>query len=172
MLPMAVARSPRQSDEIPREMGSVGGFPPHLQCIVTRSLQITSCSRRDHFVAVRAGVMWLHNAGEVWSAIALSMVIVAYLDCMSNMLLLRVWKFVVCLCMNNCPSECLSRIVIIYVMITMIMIIMAALWNRAGHYIFALWFLLPSIYLLSYFPRLIWAVADWMSAILPHMVWP
>jgi len=34
----------------------------------------------------------------------------------------------------------------------------AALWNRAGHYIFALWLL--SIYL---FPRLILAVGDWMS---------
>jgi len=40
---------------------------------------------------------------------------------------------------------------------------MVALWNRANHYIFALWFLL-----LSFFPRLISAVADWMFA----MVWP
>ena len=46
---------------------------------------------------------------------------------------------------------------------------MAAVCNRAGHYIFALWFL-SSIFLL--FPRLISAVADWMSAILAHMVWP
>jgi len=29
-----------------------------------------------------------------------------------------------------------------------------------------------SIFYLSFFPRLISAVADWMSAILPHMVWP
>jgi len=40
--------------------------------------------------------------------------------------------------------------------------IMVALWNRADHYIFALWFLL-SLYL-SFFRRLILAVADWMSA--------
>jgi len=46
--------------------------------------------------------------------------------------------------------------------------IMVALWNRADHYIFALCFLLSAIF----FPRLISAVADWMSAILPHMVWP
>jgi len=73
------------------------------------------------------------------------------------------------------------------------MLVMAALWNRAGHYIFALWFLLSFfmvalwnmadryIFILwflllllssSFFPRLISAVADWMSAILPHMVWP
>ena len=45
-------------------------------------------------------------------------------------------------------------------------LVMVALWNRADHYIFVLWFLL------SFFPRLISAVADWMSAILPHMVWP
>ena len=35
-------------------------------------------------------------------------------------------------------------------------------------YIFMLWFVLSS----SFFPRLISAAADWMSAILPHMVWP
>jgi len=54
----------------------------------------------------------------------------------------------------------------------MVMImIMATLWNRAGHYIFALWFL--SFFLLSsFFPRLISAVGDWMSTILWHMVWP
>jgi len=39
---------------------------------------------------------------------------------------------------------------------------MAALWNGAGHYIFALYFVL----LFSFFPRLISAVADRMSAIL------
>ena len=59
--------------------------------------------------------------------------------------------------------------------------------GQAGHYIFILWFLsLRSTYvigqtiyifmlwfvLLSFFPRLISAAADWMSAILPHMVWP
>ena len=47
---------------------------------------------------------------------------------------------------------------------------MAALWNRAGHYIFILSFLL-SFFFLSFFPRLISAIADWMSTILPHMVW-
>ena len=49
-------------------------------------------------------------------------------------------------------------------------VFMVALCNRADHYIFALWFL--SVFLLSFFPRLISAVGDWMSAILPHMVWP
>jgi len=43
-------------------------------------------------------------------------------------------------------------------------IIMVAQWNSADHYIFALWFLLS----MFFFPRLISAVADWMSA----MVWP
>jgi len=47
--------------------------------------------------------------------------------------------------------------------------IMAALWNRACHYIFALWFL-SSIFLS--FPRLISPAADWMSTILGHTVWP
>jgi len=47
-------------------------------------------------------------------------------------------------------------------------IFMAAL--RSRHYIFALWFL--SIFYLFFIPRLISAAADWMSTILPHMVWP
>ena len=46
-------------------------------------------------------------------------------------------------------------------------LIMAALCSRCGHYIFALWFLL-----LSFFPRLISAVADWMCIILLYMTWP
>jgi len=44
---------------------------------------------------------------------------------------------------------------------------MVALWNRETIYIFMLWFVLS-----SFFPRLISAAADWMFAILPHMVWP
>ena len=49
-------------------------------------------------------------------------------------------------------------------------VIMVALCNRAGHYIFALWLL--SIFLSFFFLCLISAAGDWMSAILPHMVWP
>ena len=50
-------------------------------------------------------------------------------------------------------------------------LVMAALWNRTGHYILPYGFyLLLSFFLL--FPRLISAVADWMSTILVHMVWP
>ena len=47
---------------------------------------------------------------------------------------------------------------------------MASLCNRAGHYIFVLWFLLSSSSFF-FFPHLFSAVADWMSTILPHMVW-
>ena len=43
--------------------------------------------------------------------------------------------------------------------------LMVALCNRAEHYIFSLWFL--SFFF--FFPRLISAVGDWMSTILPHM---
>jgi len=45
---------------------------------------------------------------------------------------------------------------------------MVALCNRETIYIFMLWFVL----LLLFFPCLISAAVDWMSAILPHMVWP
>jgi len=46
---------------------------------------------------------------------------------------------------------------------------MAALWNGAGHYIFAMWFL--SFFFFYSLPK-ISAVAHWMSTILLHMVWP
>jgi len=51
---------------------------------------------------------------------------------------------------------------------------MAALWKRAGHYIFVLWFLSSSysFFFFLLFSCLISAVADWMSTILLHMVWP
>ena len=52
----------------------------------------------------------------------------------------------------------------------LILLLMGALCNRAGHYIFALWFL--SFFLSSFFPRLISAAADWMSATLRQVVWP
>jgi len=42
-------------------------------------------------------------------------------------------------------------------------------YKMAEHYIFILSFVLL---LSSFFPRLISAAADWMSAILPHMMWP
>ena len=45
-------------------------------------------------------------------------------------------------------------------------LVMTTLRSRCEHYIFILWFLL------SFFPRLISVVGDWMSTILPHMVWP
>ena len=48
--------------------------------------------------------------------------------------------------------------------------IMVTLWNRADHYIFILF--LSFFLLLFLFHHLISAVGDWMSAILPHMVWP
>jgi len=48
-------------------------------------------------------------------------------------------------------------------------VIVVALCNRIDHYIFILWFLLLSFF---FFPRLISAVAEWMSAIFAHMVWP
>jgi len=41
--------------------------------------------------------------------------------------------------------------------------VMAALSSRCGHYILQLW-------LLSFFPRLFSAVGNWMSTILPYMM--
>ena len=57
--------------------------------------------------------------------------------------------------------------------ISFFVLFMVALWHRTDHYIFILWFLLSfCLSFFFFFPRLISAVADWMSTILPHMVWP
>jgi len=48
--------------------------------------------------------------------------------------------------------------------------IMAALRSRCGDYILPFGFFLSSIFF--FIPRLISAAADWMSTILPHMLWP
>jgi len=52
----------------------------------------------------------------------------------------------------------------------MLIIFLVLVGCYGGPYIFVLWFLL----LLSvfFFPCLFSAIADWMSTILPHMVWP
>ena len=49
---------------------------------------------------------------------------------------------------------------------------MVALCNRADHIGLYFHAVVCSVFLLFFFPRLISAAADWMSAILPHMVWP
>jgi len=46
-----------------------------------------------------------------------------------------------------------------------IVVIMATLRGRCRHYIFVLFLIL------SFFCRLISSVPDWMSTILPHMMW-
>jgi len=51
-------------------------------------------------------------------------------------------------------------------------IFMAALCNRCGHYILPCDFYLLLSSSFFFFPPLISAVGDWMSTILPHMVWP
>jgi len=47
---------------------------------------------------------------------------------------------------------------------------MVSLCNRADHIYFHP--VVCSFFFLFFFPRLISVVRDWMSAILPHMVWP
>jgi len=57
-------------------------------------------------------------------------------------------------------------VVVIIAAVVEVVVVIAALWNMAGHYIFMLWFLSSIL-----FPRLVSAVGDWMSTILPHHVW-
>ena len=60
--------------------------------------------------------------------------------------------------------------VIVYTVSTLFF--MVTLWNREYLGIFLPCGFFFCFLLLSFFPRLISAVADWMSAILPYMVWP
>jgi len=61
-----------------------------------------------------------------------------------------------------------SGVYVLSIYAVIVVLFMVALCNRETIYIFMLWFL--SIYL--FFPRLISAAGDWMSSILPHMLWP
>jgi len=65
-------------------------------------------------------------------------------------------------------SACLSDVKLLAILYTIFChCLLNFLWG-AGHYIFPCGF----FFYLSFFPRLISAITDWMSAILPHMVWP
>jgi len=63
----------------------------------------------------------------------------------------------------------LCHTVMDYVTVQLIILILAALCSRCGHYIFILRFLLLYVF---FFPGLISEVAGWMSTILLHMMWP
>ena len=54
---------------------------------------------------------------------------------------------------NSGVAQCVAQCLLVLVeKISLAVFLMAALCNRAGHYIFALWFLLLSIYLLLLYP--------------------
>jgi len=53
-----------------------------------------------------------------------------------------------------------------YLSLSFSSLFMVALCNRADHIYF------HAVVCSFFFPRLISAAADWMSALLPHMVWP
>ena len=50
-------------------------------------------------------------------------------------------------------------------------LVMVNLWNRTDHYIFMLLFVLLLL-LSSFFSSPNLSAKDWMSAVLPHMLWP
>jgi len=83
----------QHSYEIPRGRGSFGGFPPHWQCIVRCLLQkehsvannvmqqkgsFCYCSvhcKIDNSITAGKGVMGVNSMGEVWSTIALFLIV-------------------------------------------------------------------------------------------------
>jgi len=60
---------------------------------------------------------------------------------------------------------------VIFLLCGFSLLLLSSLWSPYGIgqtiYIFIVWFVLS-----FFIPRLISAAADWMSAILPHMMWP
>ena len=80
---------------------------------------------------------------------------------------------IICVCMCGSVSVGVRACVRVFAF-NLCMLVMVAVCNRADHYIFIL-FLSSSFFfflLLSFFPRLISAVGDWLFTILWHMVWP
>jgi len=86
------------------------------------------------------------------------------------MIVIYMYMYILLCCKSVITYTCYRPILFTHY-IYFFLLFVVALWNRADHYIFALWFLLLSSSS-SFFPRLVSAVADWMSAILPHVVWP
>jgi len=75
-------------------------------------------------------------------------------------------------CNTECPCPLLWMVLCAELDFWDLQIFMVAPWNGADHYIFILSFVLSFFFLSIFFPRLISAAADWVSTILPHMMWP
>ena len=124
---------------------------PDRTCSIAGSLSFT-----NHAFRFRVPVfskLETNNVASHWSIISLPFPTV--LSCVAIHITIST---------SDCvgPGNILSSLVCTHC----IRLIMTALWNRAGHYIFAMWFL--SFFL--FFLCLISTVADWMSTILPHSV--
>ena len=65
------------------------------------------------------------------------------------------------------PQDVDADVQVSYCLLLHFVLVMVALSNRADHYIFILF--LSSFF---FFLAKISAVGDWMSTILPHIVWP
>jgi len=90
-----------------------------------------------------------------------------YIACVSDMINSHVCILLCWIILNSCRVtlyECMFRydkLRLLQYCLFELMIITATLWNRTGHYILPCGSFLSS----SFFPRLISAVADWMSTI-------
>ena len=132
-------------------------WAPQLLSTASASWQrfCTACSsgRRPNFAVLNRG-RHLYSAGRPshWALAHISS-----LGCIRHFTAIA-WEIVIPVC--NTDGQLLHNCRVI-----LLLLFMVALWNRADHYVFIL-------FILSFFPRLISAVRDWMSTILPHMVWP
>ena len=121
--------------------------------------------RADHRLD-RGIVFWIHHYWEMWKVVST--------DCTARCCSAgHALAGIATATMTSCHwlmTDSHDRRTLVEVCTVLVFLVMVALCNRADHYIFMLWFVL--LLLLLFFPRLISAAADWMSAILLHMVWP
>jgi len=125
-------------------------------------------SREISTLSVRHHAAYFRHSDTFWSALSLRDSELYHTDRLYAKFRQRAFSLSSPAAWNSLPAD--SRIVLDIINFKNKLetyLIMVVLRSRCGHYIFALWFLLS-----SFFPRLISAVAHWMSTILPHMMWP
>jgi len=98
----------------------------------------------------------------------------------------KVYDVLVCCSYSGCASNVLTKTLLLHIRHCLTAIVMAALWNRAGHYIFVLWFFMAALRsTCGHYIFILWFLLSFylffspnfshcrsMSTILLQMVWP
>ena len=128
------------------DFGEWWGMPP--SCALLGGLAI----------GARVALLWQHKANAKCYMLVLALCLVCYT-------VLRSLKFSIIMCPICTHLHTHFTVLLLHQLFCCAWV--CSLWPPIGHYILQLWFLSSFFF----FPRLFSAVGDWMSTILPHMMW-